>query len=157
MSTMPIGPNSRVTLHFALNFQDGGVIDSNFDGEAAVLVFGDGSLPYEFEQKLVGMTAGENGTFTLPPEQAFGQANPNNVQLFSRSDFAAELKLVEGLVISFADARQSELPGVVKSVQDDQVTVDFNHPLAGATILFKVSILAVDTADAVNIVDTEHE
>jgi len=150
MSTMPIGPNSRVTLHFSLKFEDGGIIDSNFDGAPAKLVIGDGSLPFAFEQKILGMAAGQKSTFVLPPEQAFGQANPNNVQLFSRSDFAAELELVEGLVISFADARQSELPGVVKSVIEQQVTVDFNHPLAGATIVFDVSIITVDPAE------TEH-
>jgi len=151
MSTIPIGCNSRVTLHFSLSFEDGGIIDSNFEGAPAVLVIGDGSLPFEFEQKVVGMTAGQQNTFTLLPEQAFGQANPNNVQRFDRSDFDAALELVEGLVISFADARQSELPGVVQSVQGQQVTVDFNHPLAGATIVFAVSIIAVEAAA------TEHQ
>jgi FKBP-type peptidyl-prolyl cis-trans isomerase SlpA len=69
--------------------------------------------------------------------------NPNNVQIFKRADFAADMELAEGLVISFADANQSELPGVVSSFDEQEVVVDFNHPLAGQTLAFKVEILSV--------------
>ena len=52
--------------------------------------------------------------------------------------------LVEGMVISFADASQSELPGVVKTLEGDMVIVDFNHPLAGRNITFDVEIRRVE-------------
>ena len=145
MSDIEIGADTRVTLHFSLKFSDGSIIDSNFDKKPATFTVGDGSLLPGFEQKIIGMKAGEQGDFTVLPQQSFGQPNPNNVQQFSRKDFSADMALEPGLVISFADAGQSELPGVVKSVDGDTVMVDFNHPLAGRDIQFAVNIIAVET------------
>ncbi len=143
MSNSLIGTDSKVTLHFSLKFDDGAVIDSTFDREPATFVMGDGSLLDGFEKKIQGMKKGEQGSYIVLPEEGFGQPNPSNVQQFSRNDFSADLELAEGLVISFADASQSELPGVVKSIDGDNVTVDFNHPLAGRNIQFDVDIIDV--------------
>lgn len=146
MNDLRIGPATKVSLHFSLSLEDGTVIDSNFDREPASFSVGDGSLLEGFEKKIYGMAAGEKAVFTVKPEDGFGQPNPSNIQRFERKDFSADLELVEGLMISFADASQSELPGVVKSLQDDLVYVDFNHPLAGHDIEFSVAILDVGYA-----------
>lgn len=134
---------SSITLHFALLLEDGQIVDSTFERKPATFIFGDGSLLPGVERKLLGMTVGQIETFKLPPEDAFGQRNPANIQHFPRSQFSADMELYEGLVISFADAARAELPGVVSSFSDEQVQVDFNHPLAGRSLLFKVEIIAV--------------
>jgi FKBP-type peptidyl-prolyl cis-trans isomerase SlpA len=54
------------------------------------------------------------------------------------------MALAQGLVISFADAGKTELPGVVASFDSERVTVDFNHPLAGQTLVFEVEIIDVE-------------
>jgi FKBP-type peptidyl-prolyl cis-trans isomerase SlpA len=141
---MAITENSTITLHFALMLEDGQVVDSTFEREKpASFVFGDGNLLPSVEANLLGLRTGDKETFTLAPEQAFGQRNPANIQRFPRSQFSADMELYEGLVISFADAARAELPGVVSSVDDERVEVDFNHPLAGRSLLFKVEILDV--------------
>lgn len=144
MNELTISRDSRVTLHFSLSFEDGSVIDSTFDKTPASFTMGDGSLLNGFENKLLGLKAGDKDCFTVLPEESFGQPNPNNIQQFPRSNFAADMELAEGLVISFADASQTELPGVVKHLDGDTVTVDFNHPLAGRNILFDVHIFEVE-------------
>lgn len=144
MSEILIGADSRVTLHFSLKFEDGSVIDSTFDKDPASFAMGDGSLLDGFEKKILGMKAGEKAGFIVLPEEGFGQPNPSNLQQFTRADFSADLELETGLVISFADASQSELPGVISSIEGDQVTIDFNHPLAGRNIQFDVEIIAVE-------------
>ena len=144
MTNLKVGPNSRVKLHFSLKFEDGSVIDSTFDKEPASFTVGDGSLLDGFEKKIHGMQSGQQGSFSILPEQGFGQPNPNNIQHYNRKDFSADIELSEGLMISFADANQAELPGVVKSIEGDRVAVDFNHPLAGHTIQFDVDILNVE-------------
>ncbi len=68
------------------------------------------------------------------------------MQQVPRDQFAADMELVEGLVVSFADAQKAELPGVVHSFDDKQVTVDFNHPLAGRNIIFDVKVIDVAVA-----------
>ena len=142
MSSLPIGPATRVSLHFALRLQNGDVVDSNFDGNPATFTVGDGNLLPAFERRLFGLRSGEQAEYLIPPEDAFGQPNPSNVQRFSRSQFVGT-ELAEGLVISFADAQKAELPGVIKAFDDNEVTVDFNHPLAGHSLLFSVQIVDV--------------
>ena len=144
MKDLPIDQGTRVTLHFALKFTDGEVIDSTFDKDPAALEIGDENLPENFEAYLMGLKAGDRETFEVPPEKAFGQHNPSNVQTFKRHEFSADMVLEPGVMISFADARQSELPGVVSRVEGDQVDVDFNHPLAGRTLMFEVEIIDVE-------------
>ncbi|HAP51990.1 MAG TPA: peptidylprolyl isomerase, partial [Marinobacter adhaerens] len=122
------------------------VIDSTFEKEPASLEIGDDNLPENFEAYLMGMKAGDKDSFQVPPEKAFGQHNPNNVQTFKRHEFSPDMVLEPGVMISFADARQSELPGVVSRVEGDEVEVDFNHPLAGRTLTFEVEIIDVEPA-----------
>ena len=146
MNDLVVGEGTRVTLHFALELQDGTVVDSNFEGKPATFDVGDGSLLNGFEEALFGLAAGDRQQFTILPEKGFGQHNNQNVQRFKRTDFSDDTELQEGLVISFADAAQTELPGVIVNLDEETVTVDFNHPLAGRAIIFSVEILAVEPA-----------
>ena len=140
---MQIAQGKQVTLHFALKLNDGQVVDSTFEKEPATLVVGDGNLPEGFESLLVGLEAGAKQSFVIPPEQAFAQKNPNNIQEVKRRDLGPDMELEVGLMVSFADANGAELPGVIKDVQDDVVVVDFNHPLAGEELTFDVEIIQV--------------
>lgn len=140
---MQIEKGKQVTLHFALKLNDGQVVDTTFDKEPATLVVGDGNLPEGFEALLIGLEAGNKHSFTVAPEDAFAQKNPNNIQHMKRSDFAADMELEVGLMVSFADANGAELPGVIKEVHDNLVIVDFNHPLAGEELIFDVEIVNV--------------
>jgi FKBP-type peptidyl-prolyl cis-trans isomerase SlpA len=150
MTSASITAQSTITLHFALKIVGGGTVDSTFGNEPATFTYGDGSLLPTFERRLVGLSKGDRRQFVMPPEDAFGQPNPNNVQHFKRSAFAADMELHEGLIISFADASKAELPGVVRQIGAEEVTVDFNHPLAGQSLIFEVEIIDVQAAAAAN-------
>ena len=142
MTEQRIGPDMQVTLHFALGLENGEVVDSTFDKKPATFKVGDGNLLPGFEQQLYGLKAGDKRTLQLTPEQGFGQHNPQNVQVMPRSQFEG-MELSEGLLVIFNDAAKTELPGVVKTFNDRQVTVDFNHPLAGKALTFEVEIFEV--------------
>ena len=145
-ATLEVG--AQVTLNFALTLEDGAVVDSNFDGAPVSFVVGDGSLLPAFEACLARAVIGDRQQFVIAPEDAFGQPNPNNVQRIPRESFDAAMELEPGLVCSFADAAGGELPGVIASVDEQEVTVDFNHPLAGHAILFDVLIHRVEAPEA---------
>lgn len=142
-----VGEGTRVFLNFALTLEDGAEIDSNFGGDPVDLAMGDGSLLPGFERLLLGMQPGQRQLFSVTPEDAFGQPNDNNVQVIKREQFAEELALEVGLMCSFADAAGGELPGLVIAINETEVTVDFNHPLAGRTILFDVLVHRVEPAE----------
>ena len=151
MSVATIQQNSQISMHFALRMDvevEGKIqkqeVDSTFGKKPAEFQLGDVNLLPGFESFLTGLVAGDQQMFSVPPEKAFGQSNPQNIQEMKRSDFAADMPLSPGLVVSFADAANTELPGVIKSAQGDVVVVDFNHPLAGKTLEFEVQILSVD-------------
>lgn len=146
MTDLIIGPGTRVTLHFSLTLADGTVLDSNFDHAPAEFEVGDGNLLPGYEQALFGLKAGDEASFDMRPEHGFGQHNPSNIQTMARKDFDSALALEVGLVVSFADANRAELPGVIAAIEGDTVTVDFNHPLAGREIVFRVAIKAVEPA-----------
>jgi len=138
-----VGPGRRVRLHFALALEDGTLIDSNFANTAVACTLGDGNLLPGFEQVLQGLRAGDRQDFLLPPEQAFGLFNEDNIQRFPVYQFAPDLPLAKGLVVDFADAAGNSQAGVVRSISGRMVEVDFNHPLAGRSIRFSVHIHAV--------------
>lgn len=143
MSQLTIAPDTKVTLHFAIKLEDGQVVDSNFDGSPATFVVGDGQLLEGFEKTLIGMKPGDEAVIDIMPEQGFGMSNPSNMQRLPRKQFG-DMVLEPGLVVSFADANDGELPGVVAEFDDNMVTVDFNHPLAGKNLKFEVKILSVE-------------
>jgi len=141
---LDIGPNCKVELHFSLKLADTGeLVDSTFEKKPAELVIGDGNLPAAFEAVIHGMRAGERKIERIEPKDGFGQHNPSNVQRVPKDQFDPSVELSEGLVVSFQDKAKSELPGVVSTIDDTMVTVDFNHPLAGRDLEFEVEILSV--------------
>jgi FKBP-type peptidyl-prolyl cis-trans isomerase SlpA len=144
---VPVSEGTRVYLNFSISLEDGSEVDSNFGSEPVDFVIGDGSLLAGFERALFGMSAGQRQLFTVEPENAFGQPNDNNVQMLDRDQFDDDIDLEIGLVFSFADASGGELPGMVISFDEEEVTVDFNHPLSGRTIMFDVLIHRVEPAE----------
>ncbi|MAS24609.1 MAG: peptidylprolyl isomerase [Oceanospirillaceae bacterium] len=147
MSVAEIQQGSKVSMHFAIKLPDGQVVDSTFEKAPAEFAMGDGNLLPGFEEYLVGLVSGDHKEFAIPPEKGFGQPNPQNMQEMKLSDFPVDMPVAPGLMVSFADAQGSELPGVIHSVEGNWVTVDFNHPLAGKTLTFEVQILEVQDAD----------
>lgn len=140
-----VSEGSKVDLHFSVTIENGVEIDNTRSREEPVsLVIGDGNLLPGFEKALFGLRAGDRRTVHLPPEDAFGPWNPENVQRFDTVKF--EQPPVIGHMIEFEDKAKTSLFGVVKSVNEDITEIDFNHPLAGKNITFEVEIFKVTPA-----------
>jgi FKBP-type peptidyl-prolyl cis-trans isomerase SlpA len=142
MTEQRIGSQTQVTLHFAIRLENGDLVDSTEGKAPATFCVGDGNLLPGFEQALFGLKSGDKRSLPISPEQGFGQPNPQNVQVMPRSQFT-DMPLSEGLLIIFQDAAKGELPGVVKAFDEQQVSIDFNHPLAGKPLTFEVEIIEV--------------
>ena len=104
---------------------------------------GDGTLNKGLEMGLYGMKAGEEDTMTMSPEQTFGFHDPDNIHDMPLTDFDPAMDLQEGIIIGFTTPAGDEVPGMIRSVGADKVAVDFNHPLAGHELTYKVRILDV--------------
>ncbi|MBV1882915.1 MAG: FKBP-type peptidyl-prolyl cis-trans isomerase [Pseudomonadales bacterium] len=142
-----IDDDKQITLHFSVLFMDGSIVDSTRDNEPATFQYGDGSLLPGFEQALLGLKVGDKRSILIESANGFGERNDKNMQEISRSRFSDEMVLEPGTMISFANAGDGgELPGVVQKIENEIVTVDFNHPLAGRDLTFEVEIIAIKPA-----------
>jgi FKBP-type peptidyl-prolyl cis-trans isomerase SlpA len=144
MTQTHIGANSTVIFHFNITLSDGSAAESTrVHNKPAKLQMGDNSISPAFEANIMGMEAGAKKTFTLEPLDAYGMPNPDNIYYVDRSKFSGDAPASVGSIIGFAMPDGSELPGLVRDVVGDSVTVDFNHPLAGQTLTFNVEIVKV--------------
>jgi FKBP-type peptidyl-prolyl cis-trans isomerase SlpA len=140
---LEIAPGSEVTLHLSLSTTDGFEALSTFGEEPETLVMGDGTLSEGLELALYGLKPGDAQTLTLTADQAFGQWDKTNIHRLPRHDFISEEELEPGLVIGFSAEEGEELAGTILEVDQQTVMVDFNHPLAGREVVFRVEILEV--------------
>lgn len=140
-SNLPIvASDSKIAISFQLSFTDGEIIDEASASEPLIFSIGDGTLLPNLEELLIGLELGTQGKFTLAPESAFGYKQPENIQTMSKHDFPQGFELSEGLVIGFDTPTGDEIPGTILSIKEDAIEIDFNHPLAGATLLFTAKI-----------------
>lgn len=142
-----IQPGSKVKMHLRITLPNGTVAEDTFAAEPLEFTMNDGTLIPSLELALYGLREGQEQTLELEPEQAFGLSDPNNVHQLPREQFPAEMELQPGLVIGFEIEQGEELPGSVQSVDNDTVTVDFNHPLAGKTIILHTEVLSIEPPD----------
>jgi FKBP-type peptidyl-prolyl cis-trans isomerase SlpA len=145
-----IAPDSHVTLHYRLAAVIDGAereVVSTLGGRPATVQLGGGHLAGGLEARLVGLAEGDEATFEVAPEEAFGARNPELVQTVSRAAFdantAAGEEFAPGDVVEFNGPEGSRVAGVLKGRDDRQVLVDFNHPLAGLPLRFSVRVIGV--------------
>ena len=128
--------NSAVLVHFTLKLDDGTTAESTRNnGKPALFRLGDASLSEGLEQHLLGLKVGDKTTFSLEPDAAFGVPSPDLIQYFSRREFMDAGEPEIGAIMLFTAMDGSEMPGVIREINGDSITVDFNHPLAGQTFL----------------------
>ncbi len=132
-------------MHFSISLPDGTEAASTFDDEPTTFIIGDGSVSQGLELALYGLVAGDEQSLTLTPDQAFGPRDEAKVQPMPRANFGPEIELEPGLIIGFTTPDGLEVAGIVQEIRDHEVLIDFNHPLAGMEVIFKVEVLEVTT------------
>jgi len=135
--------DSRLLLLFKMELEDGTEVESNFEEDAIEFEIGNGSLTFGMEDVLIGKSAGDTVSAVLSPELAFGMPDENNVHSMPVEDFPKDMPPEENQVIAFDGPDDTEIMGTIVSVIDDEVLVDFSHPLAGRTIKFTAKIISV--------------
>lgn len=143
MMSKTIEKGRRVELHFSITLDNGFVAESTFDHEPLNFVSGDGTLITTLDEFLVGLKEGDEGQLVVTPSNGYGERDEENVHQMQRSEFSDEIKMEKGLIIGFCTPAGDEIPGTVLDVNDEQVTMDFNHPFAGHEVTFDIQVLSV--------------
>jgi FKBP-type peptidyl-prolyl cis-trans isomerase SlyD len=146
--------NTVVSLSYQLrNEPDGPIMDEATADTPFEFLFGHGNVLDKFEQNLDGLIPGNQFGFVLTPEEGYGEFDPEAVIKMKKSDFRFEGEdashLIEvGNLIPLQDQFGNPFQGRITYIQDDEVTIDLNHPFAGKTLYFTGEVLNVREAHA---------
>ena len=157
---MKIKDKHAVALAYELTV-DGQIVDSANENQPLEYIHGCNMLIPRFEQEVEGKEAGEDFAFTLSPEEGYGEHNPKLRFDIPKESFAIdgvirEDLLVVGHVIPMLNSAGQVCHAQIVEVKDNDVTVDFNHPMAGKTLNFKGKVVSVREATEEEIKSTQH-
>ena len=139
---MAILKDSVVSIHYTLRDEKGNVTDTSQGANPLQFLFGRGVVIKGLEKALLGKTVGESFNVKIPPEDAYGLEVMENIQTVPLSQFQETDNLVVGTRLQLNDGTVAE----VTKIENEMVSLDFNHPLAGKTLDFDVSVEAVRDA-----------
>ena len=150
MEDIVVKNNTVARVHYTGTLPDSGeVFDSSEGRDPLTFLVGHGKMIPGFERELMGAKIGERRTFTLAPEEAYGQPDENAVMEIPREQFAMleeQAKLEEGMQL-VAQLGHGPAPFIVKALTDEIVTADFNHKLAGESLTFSVEVVELREAE----------
>ncbi len=141
---MAIAENQVVSIQYEV--RDGAnVVDSNIGGEPLVFMFGKGQIIPGLENGLVDMELGQSADILVKPEDAYGEYNEEAQQEVPKEQFAG-IDLNVGMTLYGQGEDGGTVQVVVKEIQEENVLIDFNHPLAGKELMFSVTLNSVRDA-----------
>jgi len=144
---MKIEKNKVVSIDYKLSGNDGQVIDSSEAGQPLAYLHGNGNIISGLEEALEGKTTGEAVKVTIPPEKGYGVREKGKVVEVNKDKLKGADEIKPGMQFQ---AQTPEGPQVftVAGISESSVTLDANHPLAGATLNFDVTVREVREATA---------
>ena len=140
-----VANDTIATVHYTGTLPDGEVFDSSRDKDPMTFLVGHKNMIPGFEEELMGASKGETRTFTLPPERAYGERDDDAIQQVSREQFPEDMEIKIGMMMA-AQTDQGPIPFTISEINGDQITIDFNHQMAGKTLTFEVEIIDVRNA-----------
>ena len=149
---IPIDKDTVATVHYTGTLPDGEVFDSSRDKEPMSFLVGHKKMIPGFEQELMGASTGETREFTLPPERAYGERDESLVMKVGLDQFPPDVKLKPGLMM-LTQTDQGPMPLTISEINGNEVTIDFNHQMAGKTLTFNVEVMNVREATSQELPD----
>ncbi len=144
---MKIAKNAVVTMNYTLKDDKGTVIDSSSENGPLSFIQGIGNIITGLEAKMEGKSKGDKFDCTIQPADGYGIADPNLIQKVERSQFGEGDTLEVGMMFEVGNDEQTFIARVIE-LDDQNVTLDANHPMAGQTLNFDIEILNVREAEA---------
>lgn len=142
---MQIANQCVAQFHYTLTDDSGVVIDSSEGREPLAYLHGAGNIVPGLEKELEGKSVGDKFSVSVPPEQGYGPRHEGLTQVVPIAAFQGVETVEAGMQFS-AQGPQGPMQVVVSKVENDQVTIDASHPLAGKTLNFAVEVTEVRQA-----------
>lgn len=130
-------------VHYTGTLADGSQFDTSEGRDPISFTLGAGDVIPGFESAVAGLDVGESETVTIPAAEAYGERNEEAVQQVPREAFGDNGAPQEGWVVQLESPAGQELNALVAAVNDETVTLDFNHPLAGQDLTFNLKLVEI--------------
>lgn len=132
-----------VRIHYTGTLDDGTEFDSSAGRDPLEFALGGGQVIPGFDSAVDGMAVGESKSATIPPEQAYGERHEQLVQQVPKSALPEDMKPEVGMQLQSQGPDGQVMNLVVTEVEDENITVDANHPLAGQTLTFAIELVEI--------------
>lgn len=142
---MSVKRGDKVKVEYTGELEDGTVFDSSdrHDQDLEVEV-GEGQVIKGFESALIGMEKGEQKEVTLEPEEAYGEYNSELVRKIPKDQLQTEQEIKPDMQIMVKLPDGKKIPARITDVDEEEITIDLNPPLAGKTLNFKIKVVEIN-------------
>ena len=142
---MKIQNNAYVSIEYTLTLDSDEVVDRSDPGKPFGFIFGASQVIVGLQKELEGMEQGQSAKFTVEPEDGYGQPIQELFREIPREQFPSDMEIEPNMVFE-ASGPHGPVRFRVKSVSDEVVVADMNHPLAGERLHFEVEVIEVREA-----------
>ena len=128
-----------VTLDYKLFVEDE-LLESTDDGEPIQFLQGHGQIIPGLEQAVYNLKVGDTKKVVIEPDDAYGEYDPESLEVAKKEEFSEEVPLDVGTFLDLRDDEDEVLSAQIVEADEETVTLDFNHPLAGKTLTFEITV-----------------
>lgn len=139
---MAFAEGTKVQVHYTGTLDDGTQFDSSRDSEPLEIILGQGMVIPGFEKAIQALEVGQTVTVTIPEDEAYGPHNEEMVIQIPRASFPPDIPTTLGAQIILRSPDGDEVPALIVDVNDDEATLDANHPLAGFALTFEIELIS---------------
>ncbi len=132
-----------VSVEYTGKLDNGETFDSNRGRQPLEFQVGAGQMITGFENAVMGMEVHEKKVVTLNPEQAYGDRDESQLHRFPRSEVPEDVHPQVGDCVTLTTPEGNNLQAMVASVDDEHLTFDLNHPLAGKNLTFEIEVVGI--------------
>ena len=132
-----------VSVHYTGTLENGDQFDTSDGRPPLEFKVGGGQMIKGFDAQVLGMSLNDKKEFTLAPEDAYGERNEEYQHEFPRSEMPAEINPEVGQTMALTSPEGQHIPARVVAVDDEKVTFDLNHPLAGQSLTFNIEVVGI--------------
>ena len=135
-----------VSVTYTGTLENGEVFDTSEGRRPLEFRTGGGQLIKGFEDAVMGMSLNEKKEFTLKPEDAYGLRDENQFHTFPRSEIPENMKPKVGDIVALSGPQGQRIPATLTEMDDENLTFDLNHPLAGKSLTFAIEVVGISDA-----------
>jgi len=135
--------NDTVKVHYTGRLIDGTVFDSSLEREPLEFTIGQKSVIPGFEEGIIGMAIGDTKTVSIASQDAYGPYLEDLIGTIRRTQIPPDIELKVGTILQMQGPNGEVTLVMVKALNDESVTLDANHPLAGKDLTFEINLLEI--------------